>query len=358
VNEKIAIKSFQLRRLSLDLAVLAKKRMVGGIAMKESGRQKLELLRRRFGEWLAATNYAVRTREEYDRSVRDFVEWLCEETEVESITEALPAHLHQYQLALCHAPAKDDGRMLSVGTQAKTLAAIKTWFEWMVSEQLLAFNPAAALRMPKVPRSLPRNVLTQEEARMLLESTPIEEPRDVRDRAMLEVLYGSGIRREELLGLTIYDADLVNGSLRIELGKGRQTRIVPLTQSAIAALKLYLEEARPRWASEAGKTILFVSSRSGLPLSDNDLLRIVRKAAKRAGIRKHITPHTLRHSCATHLLQEQADIRQIQKLLGHRKLSTTEIYTHVEIGDLASVIARCHPREKIRREDDDEGKSE
>ena len=326
--------------------------------MKESGRQKMELLRRRFGEWLAATNYAARTREEYDRSVRDFVEWLWRETEIESITEALPQHLHQYQLALCHAKAVDDGRMLSVSTQAKTLAAIKTWFEWMVSEQLLAFNPASGLRMPKVPRSLPRNVLTQEEARMLLESTPIEEPRDVRDRAMLEVLYGSGIRREELLSLTIYDADLVQGSLRIELGKGRQTRIVPLTQSAQAALKLYLEEARPRWASEAGKTTLFVSSRSGRALSDNDLLRIVRKAARRAGIRKHITPHTLRHSFATHLLQEQADIRQIQKLLGHRKLSTTEIYTHVEIGDLAQVIARCHPREKIRREDDDEGKSE
>jgi site-specific recombinase XerC len=202
------------------------------------------------------------------------VEWLGRETDVESVTEALPQHLHQYQLALCHAPEKDDGRMLSVSTQAKALAAVKTWFEWMVAEQLLAFNPASGLRMPKVPRSLPRNVLTQEEARMLLESTPIEEPRDVRDRAMLEVLYGSGVRREELLSLTIYDADLVQGSLRIELGKGRQTRIVPLTQSAIAALKLYLEEARPRWASEAGKTTLFVSSRSGRALSDNDLLLV------------------------------------------------------------------------------------
>lgn len=324
--------------------------------MNESGKQKLELLRRRFGEWLGACNYAVRTREEYDRSVRDFVEWLARETEVESINEALPAHLHQYQLALCQGSVKEEGRMLATSTQAKHLAAIKTWFEWMVSEQLLAFNPASALQMPKVVRSLPRNVLTQEEARMLLESTPIEKPRDIRDRAMLEVFYGSGIRRGEMLALTIYDADLVTGSLRIEQGKGRQTRIVPLTQSAIAALKLYLEEVRPQWATEAGRTVLFVSSRSGRALSDNDLLRIVRKAAKRAGIKKRISPHTLRHSCATHLLQEQADIRQIQKLLGHRKLSTTEIYTHVEIGDLASVIARCHPREKVQREGD-EGKS-
>jgi integrase/recombinase XerD len=303
--------------------------------MKESGKRKLELLRRRFGEWLAACNYAVRTREEYDRSVRDFIEWLARETEIEGINEALPQHLHQYQMALCQGGAKEGGRMLSVSTQAKRLAAIKTWFEWMASEQLLAFNPASSLQMPKVPRGLPRDVLTQEEARMLLERAPIEDARDVRDRAMLEVLYGSGIRREETLALTIYDADLVTGSLRIEMGKGRQTRIVPLTQSAIAALKLYLEEVRPRRA-----------------LSDNDLLRIVRKAARRAGIKKRVTPHTLRHSCATHLLQEQADIRQIQKLLGHRKLSTTEIYTRVEISDLQQVIARCHPREKVRREED------
>ena len=325
--------------------------------MNESGKRKLELLRRRFGEWLAACNYAVRTREEYDRSVRDFVEWLGQETEIEGINEALPQHLHQYQMALCQGGAKEGGRILSVSTQAKRLAAIKTWFEWMASEQMLAFNPASALQMPKVPRGLPRDVLTQEEARMLLESTPIEKARDVRDRAMLEVLYGSGIRREETLSLTIYDADLVTGSLRIEMGKGRQTRIVPLTQSAIAALKLYLEEVRPQWAGEAGGTVLFVSSRSGRALSDNDLLRIVRKAARRAGIKKRVTPHTLRHACATHLLQEQADIRQIQKLLGHRKLSTTEIYTRVEISDLQQVIARCHPREKVER-GEDAGKSE
>ncbi len=119
---------------------------------------------------------------------------------------------------------------------------------------------------------------------------------------MLEALYGAGIRREETLALTIYDADLVAGSLRIEMGKGRQTRIVPLTQSAIAALKLYLEEVRPQWASEAGGAVLFVSSRSGRALSDNDLLRIVRKAARRAGIKKRVTPQdalaTLaRHTC-------------------------------------------------------------
>jgi integrase/recombinase XerD len=133
--------------------------------------------------------------------------------------------------------------------------------------------------------------------------------------------------------------------LRIEHGKGNTKRVVPLTQSAIAALKLYLEEARAMFAQEAGQVRLFVSTRSGGPLDDDDIVRIVAKAANRAGIRKHVTPHTLRHTCATHLLKGRADIRQIQKLLGHRRLSSTEVYTRVELSDLHEVIARCHPRE-------------
>ena len=165
---------------------------------------------------------------------------------------------------------------------------------------------------------------------------------------MLEVLYATGLRRAELLGLAIYDLDLAAGTLRVEHGKGDQTRIVPLTESALSALRLYLDEARPAMAREATKTRLFVSSRSGGPLDDADVVRIVAKAAKRAGLKKHVTPHTLRHTCATHLLRGHADIRQIQKLLGHRRLSSTEVYTRVEIGDQAEVVARCHPRAKPR----------
>jgi site-specific recombinase XerD len=165
----------------------------------------------------------------------------------------------------------------------------------------------------------------------------------VRDRAILETLYATGIRRAELITLTIYDADLQMATLKVE-GKGRRQRVVPLTQSAIAALKLYLEEARSLFVREAGQVRLFVSTRSGGPLDDDDIVRIVAKAANRAGIRKHVTPHTLRHTCATHLLKGRADIRQIQKLLGHRRLSSTEVYTRVELTDLHEVIARWAPR--------------
>jgi integrase/recombinase XerD len=120
--------------------------------------------------------------------------------------------------------------------------------------------------------------------------------------------------------------------------------MLPLLRSAHAALKLYAEKARSVFVQADGQINLFVSSRSGGPLDDADIVRIVQKAAKRAGITKHVTPHTLRHTCATHLLKGKADIRQIQKLLGHQRLSSTEIYTHVEIGDLRRVVRRCHPR--------------
>lgn len=233
-----------------------------------------------------------------------------------------------------------------MGTQANRLAAVRKFFSWLLSEQQIAYNPAATLQLPKQPQRLPRGVLTKTEARRLIEAMPTLKPRDVRDRAILETLYATGIRGAELLALTIYDADLQTATLRIEHGKGNTKRVVRLTQSAIAALKLYLETARGLFAREAGQVRLFVSSRSGGPLDDDDIVRIVAKAANRAGLSKHVTPHTLRHTWATHLLKGRADIRQIQKLLGHRRLSSTEVYTRVELSDLHEVIARCHPREK------------
>jgi integrase/recombinase XerD len=328
----------------------------------------------RFSEWLEAINYSPKTRVNYTRDVKVFLDWLADNTPVNSIVEVTPAHLQQYQIALYNferhdedsdrgssptvregfptktaaAKEKTETRRLSVGTQANRLAAVRKFFSWLLSEQQIAYNPASTLQLPKQPHRLPRGVLTKSEARRLIEATPVVKPRDIRDRTILEVLYATGIRRAELIALTIYDADLQTATLRIEHGKGNTTRIVPLTQSAIAALKLYLEEARGVFAREAGQVRLFVSTRSGGPLDDDDIVRIVRKAATRAGIKKHVTPHTLRHTCATHLLKGRADIRQIQKLLGHRRLSSTEVYTRVELTDLAEVIARCHPREKQR----------
>jgi integrase/recombinase XerD len=323
--------------------------------MNESQRQRLKLLAERFSEWLEAINYSPKTRVNYTRDVKSFLTWLSENTSINSIVEVTPAQLQQYQIWLYNFERHDDNneatkekeaKRLSVGTQANRLAAVRKFFSWLLSEQQIAYNPATGLQLPKQPQRLPRGILTRAEARRLIEAAPIKKPRDIRDRAILETLYATGIRRAELLALTIYDADLQTATLRIEHGKGNTKRVVPLTQSAIASLKLYLEEARALFAHEAGQVRLFVSTRSGGPLDDDDIVRIVAKAANRAGIRKHITPHTLRHTCATHLLKGRADIRQIQKLLGHRRLSSIEVYTRVELTDLHEVIARCHPRER------------
>lgn len=316
----------------------------------ENQKQRLELLRNRFLEYLAALNYSAATLVNYGHDVRVFLDWLTKNTAVNSISDVTAAHLSKYQIALYQIEIEDEKtgekKRLTPGTQSNKLAAMKRFFLWLWQEGLIVHNPSSSIQMPKQPKLLPKNILTSAEAKRLIESVPTRKPRDIRDRAILEVMYATGIRRAELIDLSIHDVDLSAGTLRIEHGKGDETRIVPIMATARTALKLYMEEARRCFATKPGQISLFVSSRSGGKLDPDDIVRIVRKACKNAGIKKHITPHTLRHTCATHLLKGKADIRQIQKLLGHRRLSSTEIYTHVELGDLAEVISRCHPREK------------
>jgi integrase/recombinase XerD len=319
----------------------------------EEKSHRMKLLAGRFEEWLKALHYSPKTRTNYSRDVRQFVGWLAENSAASSLAEVTPAELGQYQIALYNQEQSKpgrEGRRLSVGSQACRLAAIRKFFTWLLGQQLIVYNPASSLALPQRPQQLPRQVLSRHEAQRLLESTPQEKLRDIRDRAILEVFYATGIRRAELIHLELYDLDLETATLTVRQGKGNRDRMVPLTSSAVDGLRLYLEKARSLFARETSQGRIFVSSRSGGPLDDSDIVRIVDKAVKRARISKHVTPHTLRHSCATHLLKGKADIRQIQKLLGHRRLSSTEIYTRVEISDLREVLARCHPREKKMRQ--------
>jgi site-specific recombinase XerD len=316
----------------------------------ENQQQKLELMRNRFLEYLQALNYSPLTLVNYSHDVELFLDWLVKNTVLNSIADVTASHLSQYQISLYQYefddPKSVEKKRLSVGAQSNKLAAMKRFFLWLWQEGVIVHNPSSSIQMPKQPKTLPKNILTRAEAKRLIEVIPTNTPIDIRNRAILEVMYATGIRRAELISLTIYDVDLQTGIVRIEHGKGDETRIVPLTENAKSALKLYLEESRPVFAVNPKNLNLFVSANSGGKMDNADIGRIVREAAKNAGIKKHITPHTLRHSCATHLLKGKADIRQIQKLLGHRRLSSTEIYTHVELSDLAEVISRCHPREK------------
>jgi len=310
---------------------------------------RFSLLAAQFEEWLTALNFSPKTRATYSHDVRFCLTWLSDNVPIVSIAEVTPLHLQQYQMSLYQyqRPAKKDGKEngpLSASTQKMRLVAIKRFFDWLLTTQQIAYNPAASLALPRPVHLLPRSVLSPQEMRRFLEVHGLDSPRTIRNRAILELFYATGIRVGELRVLTISDVDFSVGTLLIRQGKGSKDRVVPLTGKAAGILRLYLTEARGILCKNAIEARLFVSVHTGVPLAARDIHWMVKKTAVCAGITKPVSPHTLRHTCATHLLAGQADIRHIQKLLGHKSLSTTERYTRVEVSDLRAVLTRCHPR--------------
>jgi integrase/recombinase XerD len=237
------------------------------------------------------------------------------------------------------------GSSLSLPSQASYLGAVKGFFSFMENEGLLLRNPALVLTRPRLQR-LPRAVLGPVKARRLVTRPPLDTALGQRDRAILEMLYGTGIRAGECERLELMDVDLAGGTLLIRNGKGRKDRYVPLAGRAARALELYLREARPAILRDPGEPAVFLSRGGKRCLQLQSIERLVRKHAAAAGIGMPITPHSLRHACATHLLQGGADVRHVQELLGHRDIATTALYTHVTIEDLRRAIERAHPREK------------
>ena len=206
-------------------------------------------------------------------------------------------------------------------------------------------DPAAAVEYPRAELRLPRSILTRQEARKLVEAPDTRSPAGLRDRAVLETLYATGIRVSELKKLTLQDIDTEERVLRVVMGKGGKDRNVPLTRAAATALEAYLLNGRPKMRGARGSVLLFLAPRGGL-LHASTANDIVHTWAKKAGIKRTVTCHTFRHSVATHFLKGGADIRHIQALLGHASLATTERYTRVEVSDLMEVIRRAHPRGK------------
>jgi integrase/recombinase XerC len=236
----------------------------------------------------------------------------------------------------------------SKATRARKLAAIRSHFKYLVRQGHIARNPAAAVVGPKQDRKLPR-VLTADDAKRLMEEAPPGKPRVLRDQALLETLYSSGARVSEVVGLNVEDLDLQDG-VAIVLGKGRKERMVPLGRPAIAAIRAYLDSPpltptlSPAGRGQGeGKTALF-RNRNGRRLSVRSVERLVTKSSRRLANFPSISPHALRHSFATHLLDSGVDLRAIQELLGHASLSTTQRYTHVALDRLMESYDRAHPR--------------
>jgi site-specific recombinase XerD len=257
--------------------------------------------------------------------------------------------LTEFQSWLYHQPTPR-GTARGVANQNRILSGVRGLFAFLKTGGWLLRNPAEALEYAREPRTLPRHVLTPSEARRILEAVDTGTAPGHRDRTILEVFYATGIRKAELLALRLPDVNLEDGLLRIQ-GKGGHDRIVPLSRIAARFLETYLNAIRPELvragrAEHGHKTDrLFVTAR-GRPLDKNLVGELVVRSARAAKIQRRITCHLWRHTCATHLLQNRANLRHVQEILGHRSLATTERYLHLTITDLKQAHRRCHPREK------------
>ena len=282
--------------------------------------------------------YEPKTAHEYLRDVSCFLAWLGERGV--ALVSARTEDVLAYQSHL-YGQRKPNGKPYTSGNLKNRIKAVKGFFRFLYRRGYL-LQTRASVEYPRIESRLPRVILTREEARKIIEAPDTKTVTGLRDRAILETFYGTGIRCAELSNLTPDEVDTEERVLRVVRGKGRRDRNVPLTRAAAEAIDLYLVKARPKLMRRE-KRFLFLQNR-GSHMDSGTLNRMVHQWAKAAGVKKRVTCHTFRHSVATHLLKGRADIRHIQALLGHASLATTERYTHVEIQDLKEVIRRAHPR--------------
>ncbi len=285
------------------------------------------------GLWLA-DGLSRNTLEGYRRDVSQFARWLADEGRP-GLLDAGPADLHRHlawQVTVKKASARSTARLVS---------ALRRFFRFAAAEGLRRDDPTADVESPKLPRSLPKS-LSEAEVESLLAAPETATDTGLRDKAMLETLYASGLRVSELVGLKVQQASLEMGVVRV-LGKGAKERLTPLGEEAVDWLAKYLELARPMILGAKKSDALFVTARGG-PMTRQAFWGLVKRYALRAGIRGSISPHTLRHAFATHLINHGADLRVVQMLLGHADISTTQIYTHVARERLKQLHAKHHPR--------------
>lgn len=297
-------------------------------------------------EAMLVTGYSADTVRARRIAIRRFIAW-CEERGIRQPADVTKAVLERYQRHLFYY-RKPDGAPLTLGSQYGALAPLKTWFKWLARENHILYNPASELDLPKLPKHLPRAILSIQEVEAILAEADPATPYGLRDRAMLELLYSTGLRRMEVAGLALYDVDPNRRLLFVREGKGAKDRVVPIGERALAWLERYLLEARPQLIA-AGREALFVTD-YGDPVSPEFVASHVKRYMDFAGVKKPGATHLLRHAMATHMLEAGADVRVLQALLGHAQLNTTEIYTHVSIEHLRAIHDATHPA-RLRRED-------
>lgn len=308
-----------------------------------SERDSLASWAMRYLEWLRVKNYAAWTVSHREAYLVLLIGW-CEERSVTYPQEVTKPILERYQRHLFHL-RKADGKALTFRAQRARLVPVRAYFKWLTKQNVLLYNPASELELPRLEHRLPRHVLSISEVERVLHRPNLGDALGLRDRAILEVLYATGMRRGELIGLGVFDVDLERGTVLIRQGKGKKDRVVPLGERAGAWVEKYLYEIRPELVV-ADEGTLFVTN-VGESFMPSRLTQLVRGYVKDAALGKSGSCHLFRHTAATLMLEGGADIRYIQALLGHAELSTTQIYTQVSIRKLQEVHRATHPGARL-----------
>lgn len=295
-----------------------------------------------------ARNYSEATIHIRTYQLEVFATW-AEARDVRRPQEVTRPILERYLRHLYHR-RKEDGRPISVTAQLSAIGAVRAYFRWLNKQNVLLWNPAADLELPRMERRLPKGVLTADEAEKILALPDLSTPTGLRDRAMLEVLYSTGMRRKELVGLEVFDIDTERGTALIRKGKGNKDRMVPVGERALAWVERYVHEARPELVVSASEKALFLTP-MGEPYVPESLSNLVMRYVEAAEIHKKGACHLFRHTAATLMLEGGADIRYIQELLGHASVKTTQIYTQVSIRKLQQVHAETHPGARLKPRD-------
>lgn len=290
---------------------------------------------------LRVKNYSEQTITNREQYVRRFAVW-CLERGLARPTEITKPVLERFQRHLFNYRTEKDGKPLSFRSQYAHLSNIRAWFKWLARQNHTLFNPASELEMPKIGFRLPKAILSQHEAEQVLAVPDTSDPCGLRDRAILETFYSSGIRRSELAALKIEDIDVERRTMFIREGKGKKDRVIPIGQRALDWITVYIDTARNELLVDPNERTLFITN-CGEPLEPDSLTEYVRRYIDESGVGKRGSCHLFRHTVATLMLENGADIRFIQAMLGHAKLTTTEIYTQVSIRKLQEIHDLTHP---------------
>jgi len=300
-------------------------------------------------EWMTVKNYSPATVSNRETYLNYFVVWAEEHGILEPVEVTKPV-IERYQQYLFHYRKKRDNLSLSFRSQNARLVAVRAYFKWLARQNYMLYNPASEIEMPKTEKRLPKNALSIGEAEQVLNVPDVKELTGIRDRAILEVLYSTGMRRMEIIDLGLYSIDVERGTV-IVYGKGKKERFIPISERAIQWVHKYLYEVRPHFALEPDNNVLFITV-EGEMFTRNRLTQMVRNYVNASGVEKKGSCHMFRHNCATLMLEGGADVRFIQQMLGHADLSTTQIYTQVSIQKLKAVHDLTHPGAKKRDKDE------